>query len=774
MATPEYKIKISGDPRGLDGAVRQAQGALKRLSGDLTALQGLAAKAFSFAGLGGAVSVGGLLTVAKSVADTADAMAKLSARTGVATEALSKLSYAASLSDVSEGGLAKGLRTLNTLAADAAAGVPKASATLDALGISAVDASGKVRSADKVFADVADRFAIMADGPDKARLAVELFGDKLGPELIPLLNAGAAGLAAMGEEAEALGIVIGTDLAKKSEEFNDNLSRLQRLSEGAAISIGNELIPALNDLVSEFLSARRAGLGFVDALVGIGLSNPAKSAAEQIADISNELERLQRGKLSEVSLFEALAPEESIKKAQALLKYFQLELGRDASGSTVAIEKLGAELLNVQANIDKLNAVAARNGGYLNQFDRASLKRFQGEAEQIETRISTLQGIVKQFADASTNSGVGEKRQELVGALNELESLRSKHAKQAQQDKAKEIQSAKDLQRELTAAWRTAATEAQKASAEADAYFAKADAAIGSRKAQIEDRARSKLPQPEREAESAREAKRLIVEAQRLATFGLNAAIDGRGEAAKAQAEAALEAAARAAKLAEEVGDDDRLYENLINQVGRAEQEALSALGRVEQQRAADATQEASNLAAEVAAQEQRIAQLKSEVAAPVVLQVDIDEAEERVRAIKAELDALQDKTITVRVNRVEGAADLPGFARGGWTGPGGKYQPAGIVHADEHVMPKHRVREPGMLALLERLRLNGMSALRGYADGGLVSRLSAPQPRGSSATPVVLDLGSLGRYNTSADADVADQLVRVIQRAALQRGRRK
>lgn len=772
MATPEYKIKISGDPRGLDGAVRQAQGALKRLSGDLTALQGLAAKAFSFAGLGGAVSVGGLLTVAKSVADTADAMAKLSARTGVATEALSKLSYAASLSDVSEGGLAKGLRTINTLVAEAADGVPKASATLEALGISALDASGKVRSADKVFADIADRFANMADGPDKTRLAVDLFGEKLGTELIPLLNSGAAGLAAMGEEAEALGIVIGTDLAKKSEEFNDNLSRLQRLSEGVAISIGNELVPVLNDLVSEFLNARRAGLGFVDALVGIGLSNPAKSAAEQIAAITTEIERLQRGKLSEVSLFEALAPDESIKKAQALLRYFQLELGRDASGSTAAIEKLGAELLGVQANIDKLNAAAGRNGGYLNQFDKASLARFTSEAEQIQARITTLQGIVKQFADAGNNAGVSEKRQELVGALNELETLRSKHAKLAQQDKAKEIQSAKDLHRELTAAWRTAATEAQKASAEADAYFAKADAAIGSRKAQIEDRARSKLPQPEREAESAREAKRLIVEAQRLATFGLNAAIDGRGEAAKAQAEAALEAAARAAKLAEEVGDDDRLYENLINQVGRAEQEALSALGRVEQQRAADATQEASNLAAEVAAQEQRIAQLKAEVAAPVVLQVDIDEAEERVRTIKAELDALQDKTITVRVNRVE--TPSAGFARGGYTGPGGKYQPAGIVHAGEYVLPQEIVRQPGMLAYLERLRRQGSGALRGYADGGLVSRLSAPQPRGSSATPVVLDLGALGRYNTSADADVADQLVRVIQRAALQRGRRK
>lgn len=59
------------------------------------------------------------------------------------------------------------------------------------------------------------------------------------------------------------------------------------------------------------------------------------------------------------------------------------------------------------------------------------------------------------------------------------------------------------------------------------------------------------------------------------------------------------------------------------------------------------------------------------------------------------------------------------GFADGGWTGPGDKYKPVGIVHADEYVVPKHIVRNPaysGTISHLEKARL------RGYADGGLVS----------------------------------------------------
>lgn len=64
-------------------------------------------------------------------------------------------------------------------------------------------------------------------------------------------------------------------------------------------------------------------------------------------------------------------------------------------------------------------------------------------------------------------------------------------------------------------------------------------------------------------------------------------------------------------------------------------------------------------------------------------------------------------------------------FAEGGWTGPGDKYQPVGIVHADEYVVPKHIKNNPYAqphLAALEAMRV------RGYSDGGLVSN-SATQP---------------------------------------------
>jgi lambda family phage tail tape measure protein len=64
------------------------------------------------------------------------------------------------------------------------------------------------------------------------------------------------------------------------------------------------------------------------------------------------------------------------------------------------------------------------------------------------------------------------------------------------------------------------------------------------------------------------------------------------------------------------------------------------------------------------------------------------------------------------------------GFAGGGYTGAGGKYQPAGIVHRGEYVFPQDAVRRLGIARLdaLAGLRTPNIRKPRnGYADGGLV-----------------------------------------------------
>ena len=68
------------------------------------------------------------------------------------------------------------------------------------------------------------------------------------------------------------------------------------------------------------------------------------------------------------------------------------------------------------------------------------------------------------------------------------------------------------------------------------------------------------------------------------------------------------------------------------------------------------------------------------------------------------------------------GMTYTPTFSDGGFTGEGGKYDPAGIVHAGEFVLRREVVSQPGMLDYLENLNS------RGYADGGLVTPMAIPQ----------------------------------------------
>lgn len=79
----------------------------------------------------------------------------------------------------------------------------------------------------------------------------------------------------------------------------------------------------------------------------------------------------------------------------------------------------------------------------------------------------------------------------------------------------------------------------------------------------------------------------------------------------------------------------------------------------------------------------------------------------------------------TVLATGLAAVASIRGFAEGGYTGPGGKYEPAGIVHKGEYVLPQEAVRAIGVKNL-DALRSRYTKAAPGrgaYATGGLVAQ---------------------------------------------------
>ncbi len=253
---------------GLDSAqfkdgMKEAQTGLQRFAG--------VAKAGALAIGTAMVAAGGAMAVAmKGVIDRADQMYEASQALGVTVEDLSRMQYAAELSGVSAENLEKSIRKLSVGLYDASqnASGPAADA-FRALGISATDAAGNVRPAIDVIGDMAKRFETLPDGAAKTALAIKVFG-RSGADMIPMLNEGEAGLKAMYEEAEQLGIVLDTETAAAAERFNDNLTRLGKTKDGIVTKVTAGMLPAFDRLAGSMVVAANNSRGLQEVGRGLG------------------------------------------------------------------------------------------------------------------------------------------------------------------------------------------------------------------------------------------------------------------------------------------------------------------------------------------------------------------------------------------------------------------------------------------------------------------------------------------------------------------------
>ena len=270
------------------------------------------------AGLGIYFSANMFVGWIKSSIDAADAMYILSQKTGIATDTLSKLQYAAKLSDVSAEDFGASLNRLNKNIAEAARGTGTAKEAFDAMGISIKDGSGNIKDTAVLIGETADKFTRYEDGANKTALAVALFG-KAGTAMIPMLNEGKAGIEAMGKELERLGGVIFPDAAKRANEFNDNLDRIKMSSNATAMEIGNTLLPYLKDLSDQFLVARKNGLSFVDMLL-LGAESPWADIQSQIKNLSSQAAFLSKMGMGDSALTNSIKRREAYFREMAAMQ----------------------------------------------------------------------------------------------------------------------------------------------------------------------------------------------------------------------------------------------------------------------------------------------------------------------------------------------------------------------------------------------------------------------------------------------------------------------
>lgn len=245
------RVNLGLDSAQFSAGLKSSQASLAKFG--KTVAVGFAAVATAAAAAGAAMGV-----AVKGAIDNADALSKSAQKIGVTTEALSRLKYAADFSDVSIEQLTGGLGRLSKTMLDVAGGSKGPAATaFKALGIAVTDAAGNLRNSDAVFADIAERFGQMEDGSTKTALAISIFG-KAGAELIPLLNSGKDGLAAMADESDRLGLTISTSTGKAAEKFNDTLTKIGSILGGVVNKVMEAALPALQSLADTLASPQFA------------------------------------------------------------------------------------------------------------------------------------------------------------------------------------------------------------------------------------------------------------------------------------------------------------------------------------------------------------------------------------------------------------------------------------------------------------------------------------------------------------------------------------
>lgn len=260
----------------MDKAGREAKKQAEKMRREWEA----AGRAIGLAVAGGAAA---LTLLTKQAINTADQMAKMSQKVGVSVETLSTLKYAADRSGVSLETLQGSLVRLTKNAADASNGTGDAIRGFKALGISVLDAAGNLKSSDALLLEIAERFSDFEDGATKTAIAVNLFG-RSGAELVPLLNAGADGIANLQNRARGLGLEISTNTAKQAEQFNDLLADAADMVKGVGLNIATELLPDLNEFARKIDSPEFRN-GF--AAIALGAVTAAAKVAELLAELGN-------------------------------------------------------------------------------------------------------------------------------------------------------------------------------------------------------------------------------------------------------------------------------------------------------------------------------------------------------------------------------------------------------------------------------------------------------------------------------------------------------
>lgn len=370
-------VKIKADLNDylhkLDQMEKQADKSTSNVSKSFTSISTAMAKV--------GASLGAFATTAiNSAMNWGASVAKLSKQTGMAAEETSKfLAVAKSVGvDTDTAGMmfARLSARINEASKSMTAASAKGKTSDDIftkLGITTINvADGSMRPLGDIFADVKNKIAGMSDGWQKSAIEMELFG-RSGTQLNSLLNMTEEQMRAVTEKAQAMGLIIDNQQAVAWVNLKRQVEATKSTLTSLGISIGNELIPQLQESLNSVQNVTKAFTS-LDPQTRQNIISTIKLGAEI--------------GITSIAITRAIGVIESVSKALGIMRLATIS----AAGPWVALAAaigLAIDALDRYANA-KYKVDGYNNAAEVRKFssDDGALVKYQKKKQ-----INTIMGV---------------------------------------------------------------------------------------------------------------------------------------------------------------------------------------------------------------------------------------------------------------------------------------------------------------------------------------------------------------------------------------------
>ncbi|WP_420023357.1 hypothetical protein ACN9JG_01535 [Cereibacter azotoformans] len=653
-------------------------------------------------GLAGGMITAAFAGISTSVTDTVRSVAQLgdeAKRAGLSAKAFQEWKFVAEQNRIGVDSLVDGFKELNLRADEfIVTGAGPAAEAFQRLGYTASALREGLKDPSELMLEIIGRMQDL-DRAAQIRVADEIFGGTGGERFVELLSQGEAGLRKTISRAHEAGAVLDAEMIQKAAELD---RKFQELTTSAG-NFFKAVVVGAADVAAEAADLRSRldnifpDRAQADALLGAGVADALEEDRDALDAHAEQVARIRQAYEQLGDRAAALIPE--MRQVAATLEAWgysdaSAELAATADETRRLVEGMRDGTISAEEFETGLTSVTTRANAAMSALDKVDRAQFSNV-------IAGIGGLVTALAKA-------------IGmARNLRDALPGGSPATSDDERGGNTGNARDAWTGTKNAPRTS-PRPQRPGVDSLGDFLDAGASKGGGGSAPKSEYAGEVISI-REATAALEAEAAALNAAEVAMQGYADVAEYAAKRAELLVAAQKDGVEITPQLAAEI---DQLAKNYVK-AGQGADEA-----RERHQAFEDALSEARTT-------------LEGAFKGLVTGALSFRDALSMVAAKLADMmlsQAFQDLWNGGLGGAVGGFLSGIGFSEGGYTGPGGKNEPAGVVHKGEVVWSQTDVAKAGGVAVVEAMRRGA----RGYASGGVVGGSTGSTSGGGRSEVVV------------------------------------